>query len=635
MNNLKNIFNFGWPYLRRYKGRLITGILLGFLFGASNASFVWATRTLFTRLSPPAAVTQTEKSKDQKEATGWFADLKKYLAAEGKKIQQHLEADVDPWLPRIQRSLDWRQILGGLLLLPVLVCFRGSVGYLNSYCMAWVSERVVKDLRLDLLNKLNSLSMDFFNKSTVGELMGRVNGDTQALYRCLSLGFSDLVKEPITVVCVAIGLFVMDWELTLLSLMFVPTIVIPIRILSKKAKKAFKSGIQEGIGQDSLVVEVYSSIRVVKAFCLEPLQMQRFKRIYENLVRIGMKSVQAKELINPIIETVSVLGLGVVIVFICKTNRSLPDMAAFLTGVILMYTPIKKLGGIPVYFQQANVGAERLIQLFALQPTVKEKPNAVVLKSFEKAITFENVSFAYEGKPPALKNFSLTVPRGMKLGIAGQSGSGKSTLVSLTLRFYDPISGCIKIDGHDLRDLSVSDMRTQMAFVSQDIVLFDQTIADNIANGKPGATREEIVTAAKAAYAHDFIMALPKGYETRPGEMGKNLSGGQKQRLCIARAFIRNAPILILDEATSSLDPEAEAEVQAAIDRLAEHRTVICIAHRLSTLTNTDKIIVMNNGHIVEQGHFDELMEAGGTFANLARMQGITAKKNMVAQRLA
>lgn len=499
--------------------------------------------------------------------------------------------------------------------------------------MAWVSERVIKDLRLDLLHKLNSLSMDFFNKSTLGDLMGRVNGDTQALYRCMSLGFSDLIKEPITVVGVAAGLFWMDPKLTLLSLMFVPTIVIPIRILSKKAKKAFKSSVQEGIGQDSLVVEVYSSIRVVKAFCLEPFQMQRFKGIYERLVRIGMKSVQAKELINPIIETLSVMGLGVVIIFICKTHRDIPHMAAFLVGIISMYTPIKKLGGIPVYFQQANVGAERLIQLFALQPTVKEKVDAIPLKSFQKAITFENVTFAYEGKGPALKNFSLTIPRGMKLGIAGESGSGKSTLVSLTLRFYDPVSGVIKIDGHDVRELSVTDMRSQMALVSQDIVLFDQTIAENIANGKPGASREEIEAAAKAAYAHDFIMALPKGYDTRPGEMGKNLSGGQKQRLCIARAFVRNAPILILDEATASLDAKAEGEVQAAIDRLAEHRTVICIAHRLSTLTNTDKIIVMDNGRIVEEGHFDELLHANGTFANLARKQGIHAKSKLVAQR--
>ncbi|MDB6124794.1 MAG: msbA [Pedosphaera sp.] len=632
MNNLKNIFRFGWPYLKRYKGRLITGILLGFLFGASNASFVWATKTLFTRLSPPpsqeklAADRAEQERADQKNPPGVFK-------TEAKKIQRYLESAMDPLLPTMGRKLDWRQMIGGLLLLPILVCFRGSVGYLNTYCMAWVSERVIKDLRLDLLHKLNSLSMDYFNKSTLGELMGRVNGDTQALYRCMSLGFSDLIKEPITVLAVAAALFWADWKLTMLSLMFVPTIVIPIRILSKKAKKAFKSGMQEGMGQDSLVVEVYSSIKIVKAFCLEPFQMERFKKIYDRLVRIGMKSTQAKELINPIIETVSVMGLGVVIIFICYTHKSIPDMASFLTGVVLLYTPIKKLGGIPVYFQQANVGAERLMALFALEPTVKEKVDATPLTGFKTELTFENVTFAYPGKSPALKNFSLTIPRGMKLGIAGESGSGKSTLVSLVLRFYDPTSGLIKIDGHDIRDLSMTDMRGQMALVSQDIVLFDQTIAENIANGKPGATREEIEAAARAAYAHEFIMALPKGYETRPGEMAKNLSGGQKQRLCIARAFVRNAPILILDEATASLDAVAEGEVQAAIDHLAEHRTVICIAHRLSTLTNTDRIIVMDNGRIVEQGHFEELLQADGSFANLARKQGLQAKKNLVAQR--
>ncbi|MDB6019857.1 MAG: ABC-type multidrug transport system fused ATPase/permease subunit [Pedosphaera sp.] len=612
MSNLKNIFQFGWPYLKRYRGRLIAGILLGLVFGVSNASFVWATRTLFDRLTPP----------EQREAAPVKKTSDTALARHLKEWQKSGEAALDPLLPLRGRPLDPLQIMGGMLLLPLLVFVRGSVGYLNSYCMSWVSERVIKDLRLDLLIKLNTLSMDFFNRSTVGELLGRINGDTMALYRCMSLGFSDLVKEPITVVSVGIGLLLIDWQLTLLSVMFIPFIIIPIRVLSRKTKKALHSGIKAGVSQDSLVVEVYTSIRIVKAFCLESFQIERFRNIYQRLVHIGMKSVQAKELINPIIEVISVMGLGVVIVFIFYTHKTIPNMVGFLTGIILLYTPIKKLGGIPIYFQQASIGSERLIGIFNLQPSVVEKPDALRLKSFSRELAFENVSFSY-GDKPVLQNFTLRLPRGFRLGVAGESGSGKSTLMNLIFRFYDPTGGCIKIDGHDLRDVSVPDLRNQLALVSQDIVLFDQTVAENIAHGKPGATPAEIEAAARASYAHEFIMRLPKGFQTRIGETGKLLSGGQRQRLSIARAFIRNAPILVLDEATGNLDSNAEAEVQAAIDRLAEDRTVICVAHRLSTLAGTDGIIVLSEGRIVEQGHFKELLRMGGVFAGLARKQGI------------
>lgn len=630
MSNLKNIFRFGWPYLRRYQGRLIAGILLGVLFGISNASFVWATKTLFMRMDPKAAA--ADSGKPPKRETVWTARLKKFQKASDKAI--------DPWLPKMEivkttptseagsdykvhaRKLDWKQIMGGMLLLPILVFIRGFVGYLNSYCMSWVSERVIKDLRLDLLIKLNSLSMDFFNRSTVGDVLGRVNGDTTALYRCMSLGFSDLVKEPITIISVGIALLLTDWKLALLSVMFVPFIIIPIRVLSRKAKKAFSSGITAGVSQDSLLVEVYTSIRIVKAFCLESFQIERFRSIYQQLVHIGMKGVQSKELINPIIETISVMGLGVVVIFIFFTERTIPNMVGFLTGIIMLYTPIKKLGGIPVYFQQANVGAERLINIFNEKPSVHEKPDPTPLKNFCRELAFENLTFSY-GDKPVLRDFNLTLPRGFRLGIAGESGSGKSTLVNLIFRFYDPTKGSIKIDGHDLRDVSLFDLRHQMALVSQDSVLFDQTVAENIGHGKPGATQTEIETAARASNAHEFIMQLPKGYNTRLGETGKRLSGGQKQRICIARAFIRNAPILVLDEATSSLDSNAEAEVQAAIDHLAENRTVICVAHRLSTLSNTDKIIVMSEGRIVEQGRYKELLRSGGAFAGLARKQGL------------
>jgi len=258
------------------------------------------------------------------------------------------------------------------------------------------------------------------------------------------------------------------------------------------------------------------------------------------------------------------------------------------------------------------------------QPSVKDPVEPKPLRGFQRGIALENVSFSY-GHEPVLKNLTLELPRGKKLGVAGESGSGKSTLVNLLFRFFDPTAGTIRIDGLDLREVACADLRTLMALVSQDVVLFDMTVAENIALGKSGATRAEIEAAAKAAFAHEFIAAMPQGYDTRVGERGVTLSGGQRQRLCLARAFVRNAPILVLDEATASLDSKAEAEVQAAIDRLAERRTVIAVAHRLSTLAAMDRIVVLAEGRLVESGGFDELLRRGGVFADMAARQGIFA----------
>jgi ABC-type multidrug transport system fused ATPase/permease subunit len=267
----------------------------------------------------------------------------------------------------------------------------------------------------------------------------------------------------------------------------------------------------------------------------------------------------------------------------------------------------------------------RLAELFREEPRVKEPANPRPLGHFQSTLAFDNVSFAYADRK-VLRDFTLAIPRGLKLGIAGESGSGKTTLVNLLFRFYDPTRGAVLIDGLDVREVSPRDLRRQMALVSQDVVLFDQTVAENIACGKPGATPAEVEAAAKAAFAHDFILQLPQGYDTRIGERGVTLSGGQRQRLAIARAFVRDAPILVLDEATASLDSKAEAEVQAAIDRLAEHRTVICVAHRLSTLAGMDRIVVLSEGRIIEQGGFNELLAAAGAFAAMANRQGIFAE---------
>jgi len=619
VKHLDTIVRFGWPYLQRYWPRLTLGMVLGICFGISNAAILGAAKTVLDRLDPNA-VAMTAPAVDKSAAP--LPKSAKQIQQSVGQIRQSLNETFDPWLPAAGRPLDARQIAGLLLLIPLLVAARGFIGYFSSYFLAWVAERVINDMRLDVLIKLNSLSLDYFNRSTMGDLTTRVNGDTLALYRALHLGLSDLIKEPVTVLAMISYLFFLDWKLALFVLLFFPLCGVPIVVLGRKVRRASQGGLKASILQSSLLFELLSSIRVVKAFCLEDQQTERFRAYSKEQVHHGVKSIQAKELINPILETIAAVGLGVLIIWIFHTGRSLTDMVVFLGGVLTVFTPVKKLSALHVLFEQASVGVERLVRILGEQPSVKEPPPPATVGGFQKEFTFENVSFSY-GSQPVLENLSLTIPRGYRLGVAGESGSGKSTLVNLVFRFYDPTQGAVKLDGVSLRDIATVNLRAQMALVSQEVVIFDQSVAENIACGKPGATRAEVEAAARAAYAHEFILQLPQGYETRLGERGVTLSGGQRQRVAIARAFIRNAPILVLDEATAQLDSQSEAEVQVAIDRLAENRTVISVAHRLSTLANMDKIIVLAKGRLVEQGTFAELVRAGGPFAMMAAKQGI------------
>lgn len=371
-----------------------------------------------------------------------------------------------------------------------------------------------------------------------------------------------------------------------------------------------------------------SAIRVVKAFALEEREVARFRRLSRQLFRYTMRGVRSQEIVGPIIETVSMIAVGMLIVFVVQTGRSAPDLITFFIGLIMFYMPIKKLAKLHILFEQASVSVGRLQNILAETPEVQDSPQAASMQSFSKSIQFENVSFAYTRAKPnmALQNIRLTIPHGQKLGIAGESGSGKTTLIHLLFRFFDPSAGAVLFDGKDLRQLKVKDCRKLLALVSQDIVVFDQSVAENIRCGRPNATKKEILQAAQQAHATEFIEKLHKGFETQLGERGAALSGGQRQRIAIARAFIRNAPILVLDEATAALDAQAEAEVQTAIDNLAQNRTVICIAHRLSTLQTMDKIIVLEKGRIAQQGNYPQLLSQNGPFARMAQRQGIQTK---------
>ena len=613
MHKLRQIFAFVAPYLKPYWGRIVAGSFFGILFGASNGLVLWATKTMLDRLVPPGAATATTA-----EATGnWFTKT-------AASIQENILITLDPWLPRMGDELTMMQIIGGLLVFPLLVGLRGSSKFLGAYCLAWASERVINDLRVTVFNNLSRLSIPFFNRATTGDLITRINGDALLLQTCLASGVGILVSEPVAIISIFTGLCLIDWELTLGMLVLFPICVIPIVYFGKKARKATGKRVAANIDQSSLAVEMFSGMRVIKAFGLEGARVDRFRELSRQLIRQTMKTVRSREIVGPLVETVSMIGIGALILYVVHTERSMPDLVVFFTGVIMFYTPIRKLARLHVRIEEASVGARRLMNVLDEKPDILERPEASPVTGFERGIEFDGISFAYEDEP-VLIGLDLSIPKGTKLGIVGESGSGKSTLINLLFRFHDPDLGTIRLDKHALRDLSIRGFREQMALVSQEVVLFDLSVAENIALGQAGCTRDQVEEAARHAHAHEFITALPKGYDTRIGERGVTLSGGQRQRLAIARAFVRDAPILVLDEATAALDSKAESEVQGAIDRLSKNRTVLCIAHRLSTLRSMDRVIVLSHGKIIEEGNFDELMAQTGVFSGLARAQGITA----------
>ena len=612
MHKLRQIFAFVAPYIKPYSGRIVAGVFFGILFGASNGLVLWATKTILDRLVPPNSdgVTPASETPDN------------WLIETAASIQSDLLIKLDPWLPRMGDELTLLQIIGGLLVFPLLVGFRGSSKFLSAYCLAWASERVVNDLRVAVFQNLSRLSMPFFNRATTGDLITRINGDALLLQTCLASGVSILVSEPVAIISIFTGLCLIDWQLTLCMLVLFPICVIPIVHFGKKARKATGKRVAANIDQSSLAVEMFSGMRVIKAFGLENTQVDRFRELSQQLIRQTMKTVRSREIVGPLVETVSMIGIGALILYVVHTARSMPDLVVFFTGLIMFYTPIRKLARMHVRIEEASVGAQRLIHILDEKPDILEQPKARPVIEFQQNIEFDGVSFAYEDET-VVTGLNLKIPKGSKLGIVGESGSGKSTIINLLFRFHDPDAGSVKLDGYDLRDLNIKEFRRQMALVSQEVVLFDLTVAENIALGQTGCTREQIESAARHAHAHEFITALPSGYNTRVGERGVTLSGGQRQRLAIARAFIRNAPILVLDEATAALDSKAEGEVQSAIDQLAKNRTVICVAHRLSTLRSMDRIIVLSRGGLVEDGGFAELLAKGGVFSGLAKAQGI------------
>jgi len=572
-------------YIKPYKVRFIVGLLLGFAYGGVSSLLPLAisrvTGTIFHGTAPnPTALRSNLGALDT-----------------GPKINS---------------------IVLICLAIPAIMTVRSLCSYGNTYCMQWVSNKVVTDIRGQLFNKMVRLSMDFFNRMRSGLLISRVTNETRVVQMALTAVSSDIFKQPVLIVGAISVLFVMDWKFTLITLILFPTCLLPLRIYGRRARKALR-GQFEGMGEMVVTMqETFAGIRVIKSFAREAHQEKEFKRSNQMQFSQMMRIIRSMEATGPLVETIAAVGIGLALLYVYAANLSAGRFFGLISGIFILYDPIKTLSKLQIVMQQSITATTAIFALLDTKPTVQDSPDASKLTSATGRIDFESVTFRYANTvTDAVSNLTLHIEPGKSYALVGASGAGKSTILSLILRLYDPTSGAVKIDGRDLRSVTQKSLREQMGLVTQETFLFHDTIFSNIQFGRLDATPEEVREAARAAYAHDFILAQPKGYETAIGDKGCLLSGGQQQRLAIARAVLKNAPILLLDEATSSLDSESEQQIQKALAELATGRTVIAIAHRLSTVLSADQIIVMDGGHLKEIGTHAELLEKSGYYRRL------------------
>ena len=513
-------------------------------------------------------------------------------------------------------------LVAGLLVL--IFALKGLFAYLTAYLTRWTGLQVVRDLRVELYARVQRQSLAFFSEHSTGHLMSRILGDVGRLQRMVSGDFAEVLRLGAAAFGQAVGLFYLNWRLAGFCLVVLPLIIYPVARLGRRLRDASRGSMQR-MGDASLVMkEGIAGARIVQAFGQEQFEVDRFTGALDRAQRAEKKAARLVSIMPPVMELVAAIGAACLFGYaahrIAAGKLSAGEFVTFVAGLFMIFASIRNLVKINNDVQQGLAAARRVFEIIDLPRQVVERPDAVPMPAFRERIEFRGVSFAY-GKAPVLDRVDLVVPRGRVVAIVGSSGAGKSTLVNLLPRFYDVTGGALLIDGRDVRDVTLQTLRAQIGLVTQEIILFDDTVRGNIAYGRPETPEAAVVEAARAAHAHDFITAMPQGYATPLGESGHRLSQGQRQRISIARALLRNAPILVLDEATSSLDSESEREVQAALDNLMQGRTVFVIAHRLSTVRRADQILVLDRGRIVESGTHVDLLTRGGAYARLHDLQ--------------
>ena len=536
--------------------------------------------------------------------------------------------DLEGWISEtiIEMRADKRGALQAIAVFIFLVTLIGGTArFIQEYLAGIIGAHVVRDLRQEMYNTLTTLSHDFFEQRATGTIMSRFSNDVSIVNAGLLDVFTLLFREPLKVIIPLSGAFLISSKMMLLILVLMTPLLLLFAVMAKKVKRRVRRTLDKNATVSVILMETIRGITVMKSFGMEKHERntmsEELRRLHRQIVKFG----KLDALTAPLTELVIVAGVGVLLLIgervMVTENLDPVQFGMLAAAVVLIIEPMRKLAKVNNKIQSSAVSAERVFEYIDYVPTVQEKPNAEVLPEIQDAISFEHVDFSYDGKTPVLSDISFRVRKGEMVALVGFSGAGKSTIAKLIPRFYDPTGGSVCVDGKDIRDVTFDSLREQIGYVTQDNILFNRSIRENIAFGQEGADDERVKHSAEVAHAHGFIEAMPRGYDTLLSEAGANISGGQKQRLSIARAIMKDPAILILDEATSSLDTESETAIQAAIDEFVVGRTTIVIAHRLSTIRRADRIIVLSHGTVAEEGTHQELIKQGGIYSRLHQLQ--------------